>query len=164
MFIFVNELVKHMLDKSILAKSMGFNGVHILLCLKWSLKNLSSGMLHYVLATGNEAPDSIKLSEGFPVMGKQPLCICWSTVGDLDSFWFTSAHLFNMSWWPGQQLPSTLIEEYWKRKENSMHASLEELLVVLLDYLKSALLKVAKRTIFVISMPVSKYLTSFILF
>lgn len=45
-----------------------------------------------------------------------------------------------------------------------MHASLEELLVVLLDYLKSALLKVAKRTIFVISMPVSKYLTSFILF
>lgn len=25
---------------------------------------------------GNEAPDSIKLSEGFSVMGKQPLCIC----------------------------------------------------------------------------------------
>lgn len=81
MFGFVNEhsycaLVKHMLDKSILTKSVGFNGVHILLCLKWSLKNLSSGILHYVLAIGSEAPDSINVSEGFPVMGKQPLCIC----------------------------------------------------------------------------------------
>lgn len=76
MFIFVNVLVKHMLDKSILAKSVGFNGFRIVLCLKRSLKNLFSGMIHYVLATGNEAPDSIKPSEGFPVMGKQPLCIC----------------------------------------------------------------------------------------
>lgn len=65
-----------MFDKSILTKSVGFNLVHILVCLKWSLENLSSGILHYVLAGGNEAPDSIKLSEGFPVMGKQPLCIC----------------------------------------------------------------------------------------
>lgn len=143
-----------MLDKSILAKSLGFNGVHILLWLKWSLKNLSSGMLHYVLATRNEAPDNIKLSEGFPVMGKQPFCICWSTVGDLDSFWFTSAHLFNMSWQSGQQLPSTLTEDYWKGKENFMHASLVELLIVLLDNLKSTFLKVAKRTIFVMSMTV----------
>lgn len=156
--------MKHMLDKSILAKSLGFNGVHILLCLKWSLKNLSSGMLHYVLATGNEAPDNFKLSEGFPVMGKQPLYICWSTAGDLDSFWFTSAHLFNMSWQSGQQSPSTLIEEYWKGKENFMHASLVELLIDLLDNLKSAFLKVAKRTILVMSMPVKKYLTNFILF
>lgn len=65
-----------MLDKSIVTKSAGFNGVNIPLYLKWSLKNLSSGMLHYVLAIGNGAPDSIKLSEGFPVMGKQPSCIC----------------------------------------------------------------------------------------
>lgn len=55
MFVFVNEcsycaLVKHMLDKSILTKLVGFNGVHVLLCWKWSLKNLSSGILHYVLA------------------------------------------------------------------------------------------------------------------
>lgn len=142
MFIFVDELVKH-IDKSILEKSVGFNGVHILQCLKWSLKNLSSGILHYVLAAGNEAPDSIKLSEGFPVMGKQPLCICWSTVGDLDSFWFTGAHLFNMSWRSGQQLPSILIEVYWKGKENFMHAGLEGLLIVLSD-LKSALFKVAR--------------------
>lgn len=154
MFIFVNALVRHILEKSILAKSVGFNAVHILLCLKWSLKNLSSGMLHYVLATGNDAPDSIKLSEGFPVMGKQPLCICWSTVGDLDSFWFTGAHLFNMSWRSGQQLPSTLIEEYWKGKENVTCASVVKLLIVLLDNLKRAFLKVAKRIIFVMSMPV----------
>lgn len=45
-----------------------------------------------------------------------------------------------------------------------MHASLVELLIDLLDNLKSAFLKVAKRSIFVMSMPVKKYLTNFILF
>lgn len=33
MFILVNELVEHVLNKSILAKLVGFYGVHILLCL-----------------------------------------------------------------------------------------------------------------------------------
>jgi len=136
MFVFVNErsycaLVKQMLDKSILTKWVGFNSVCILLCWKLSLKNFSSGILHYVLATGNEAPDSIKLSEGFPVMGKQPLCVSLSTVGDLDGFWYTNTHLFYISWRSAQQLSLKLIEG--KGEFYGYDASLVELLTVLLD-------------------------------